>query len=384
MHRGRSAVRDIVLPVAARVSRRPSTAGSRRVLILQPDHLGDILLSQPAVAMLREWLPDDELVGVVGPWSHEIAERAWPVDRVITIDFPGFTRAGRRTLTSPYAELRRASSHLVTLNARAAVILRPDAWWATWLASLVAPVVVAADDSRCKPFATYPVSLPQSAHATERAWMLAAAFAAHVGASHVDLPSVRYTRLHFPVAESASARARELLQQHHVSDQYVVIHPGSGAPVKAWPNHRWGQIARYLTRCGLQVVVTGSETERATADEIVSFAPGTVTVAGRTEVSELAELLRCAKLAIGPDCGPLHLAVAVDTPTLHLFGPSDPVRYGPWGDTKRHRVLRAGWSCARCGDLSLARGAGCGCMLALQWDTVAEALDDLLAARYAP
>jgi ADP-heptose:LPS heptosyltransferase len=92
--------------------------------------------------------------------------------------------------------------------------------------------------------------------------------------------------------------------------------------------------------------------------------------------------MRGATAVVGPDCGPLHLAVAVGTPSVHLFGPSDPVRYGPWGDPRKHRVIRAGWTCPSCGDLSMMRPVGCGCMLAIQADDVMTAIDELVGARH--
>lgn len=90
-----------------------------------------------------------------------------------------------------------------------------------------------------------------------------------------------------------------------------------------------------------------------------------MSLAGSTPLPVLVELLRGASVVLGPDCGPLHLAVGAGAPTVHLFGPSDPGRYGPWGDPARHVVVSAGWSCPRCGDLSMERRPGCGCMLAI-------------------
>jgi ADP-heptose:LPS heptosyltransferase len=66
-------------------------------------------------------------------------------------------------------------------------------------------------------------------------------------------------------------------------------------------------------------------------------------------VGQLVALLARASVVLGVDSGPLHLAASQGTPTLHLFGPSDAARFGPWGDPARHRVLRAGLWCSPCG-----------------------------------
>jgi ADP-heptose:LPS heptosyltransferase len=69
-------------------------------------------------------------------------------------------------------------------------------------------------------------------------------------------------------------------------------------------------------------------------------------------VGQLTALLRRATLVLGVDSGPLHLAASQGTPSVHLYGPSDAVRFGPWGDPTRHRVLRAGLWCSPCGVFS--------------------------------
>lgn len=129
----------------------------------------------------------------------------------------------------------------------------------------------------------------------------------------------------------------------------------------------------------MTVVVTGSDGERRLCADVAACT-GAIDMSGRTNVPVLLEVLRGAAIAIGTDNGPMHLAVAAGTPTVHLFGPSDPRRYGPWGDARRHRVVSAGWHCPRCGNLGADRPAGCGCMLAIAPDAVIAAVDELLHA----
>jgi heptosyltransferase-2/heptosyltransferase-3 len=83
---------------------------------------------------------------------------------------------------------------------------------------------------------------------------------------------------------------------------------------------------------------------------------------------------------LGPDSGALHLAVAAGAPTVHLYGPADPVKFGPWGDPARQRVVHAGRHCARCGDLSPSRPRGAACMVAITVGDVLAAARPLLAA----
>jgi ADP-heptose:LPS heptosyltransferase len=71
-------------------------------------------------------------------------------------------------------------------------------------------------------------------------------------------------------------------------------------------------------------------------------------IAGETNISQLAALYARARVVLGPDSGPLHLAAAVNTPTVTLFGPADPVEFAPWGDPHKHIVLNSNIACLPC------------------------------------
>ena len=367
-----SQLRDVLLPVAGRIRRHEWGDRDDAVLIFQPDHLGDILLSQPAVQCLRGRFPSSTLIAVVGPWSREITSMAWPVDEIVALSFPGFTRDGSGSSLAPYRQLHVEARRLEPIQARSAFILRPDAWWAAWLASRVVPSVVTADVPRSRQFATRPIPIAVDEHAAIRAARIAAE------GDVTALPTRSSSPLHLRDVPGASTEVDQLLQKHQIEERFVVIHPGSGAAVKEWPAHRWRAVAEALANQGSQVVLTGSSSEAELCEAIAGSDPRRVSLAGNTSLPVLAEIMRRAAIALGPDSGPLHLAVAVGTPSVHLFGPSDAGRYGPWGDPARHRVVSAGWSCPRCGDLSPHRGPGCGCMLAIQPDDVLDAARSVL------
>jgi ADP-heptose:LPS heptosyltransferase len=230
-------LRNRALPLAGRLVRRPTGEVEDTILILQPDHLGDILLAQPAVRMIRESHPTSRLIAVVGPWSREIAELSWPVDEVISVSFPGFTREAKASPVEPYQRLRTEARRLAGYRARTAFVLRPDAWWAAWLSSLVAPDVVTSADERCAPFATRTAVVNSDDHAACRAIQIATA-----GTSPPNInPSTMPLTLVPP--PSATVEARRLLDECDVGDRFVVIHPGSGAVVKEWPVHRWASLS---------------------------------------------------------------------------------------------------------------------------------------------
>jgi heptosyltransferase-2/heptosyltransferase-3 len=137
----------------------------------------------------------------------------------------------------------------------------------------------------------------------------------------------------------------------------VVLHPGTGGAAKLWLPERWAEVGNQLlantTQNGgppLRLLLTGTQNEAALVEAIAQeLDTPPLRLVGATSVGQLTALLGRAALVLGVDSGPLHLAVSQGTPSLHLFGPSDAQRFGPWGDPARHVVLRAGLWCSPCG-----------------------------------
>lgn len=124
----------------------------------------------------------------------------------------------------------------------------------------------------------------------------------------------------------------------------VVLHPGAALPSRRWPVGRWADVARGLAAAGHRVLVTGGPGERDDASAVAQRArlPERDVLAGRTSAGELAAVVAAASLVVAPDTGVAHLATAVGTPSVVLFGPTPPALWGPPPDRPRHRVLWAG------------------------------------------
>jgi ADP-heptose:LPS heptosyltransferase len=115
---------------------------------------------------------------------------------------------------------------------------------------------------------------------------------------------------------------------------YVVLHPGTSVPARAWPVERYAESARTLTEDGHRVVVTGAPSERQlTAAVVAGTVPGAaVDLGGRTDLRELASVLAGAQAVVVGNTGPAHLAAAVGTPVVSLFAPTVPaLRWAPYG-----------------------------------------------------
>jgi lipopolysaccharide heptosyltransferase I len=128
----------------------------------------------------------------------------------------------------------------------------------------------------------------------------------------------------------------------------AVLHPGARWPSKLWPAAAWAHLSDWLSReRGLQVVVTGSAADQRLVETILSQTrEPAISLAGRTSLAELAAVMRRARLAVTADTGAMHLAAALGTRTVAIFGPTAPWRTGPFGEG--HEVLRLGLECSPC------------------------------------
>ncbi|MCX7670575.1 MAG: glycosyltransferase family 9 protein, partial [Anaerolineae bacterium] len=198
-----------------------------------------------------------------------------------------------------------------------------------------------------RPFLTHALPYQPDRHEVEQNVALIAALCA--------CDTGRPGPLWFPVTEAARTWATDWLAVHGIVPErpLIAIHAGAGAAVKQWPPVAWAETARRLmAECDAQILLTGSAAERPLAQAIAAQLTGPVLDAtGHTDLEQLAALMaRCAAV-LGSDSGPLHLAVAVGTPTVHLYGPASVVKFGPWGDPSRHIALKSNWACVPCNRL---------------------------------
>ncbi|HWC27368.1 MAG TPA: glycosyltransferase family 9 protein [Solirubrobacteraceae bacterium] len=128
----------------------------------------------------------------------------------------------------------------------------------------------------------------------------------------------------------------------------TLLHPGASSAARRWPPARWAAVARAEREAGRTVLLTGSAAEAPLVRAIASDAglPRTAVRAGETDLLGLAALVAAARRLVSGDTGVAHLATALGTPSVILFGPISPLEWGPPADRPRHRVL---WS-GRCGD----------------------------------
>lgn len=347
-----------LLALCARPFVRPHPPAPAALLYIKPDHLGDVLLATPALAALRQAHPGAQISALLGPWSALVLRRNPDIDRLLTCPFPGFERqaAPARTpqqrlgaLLRPYALLLRYALWLRAGRYDIAIIGRDDHWWGAALALLAGiPQRVGFAVPECRPFLTTVLPWDPAAHVSAQGLALAAA----VGEA---LPAQGEWRACYPArfepAPADLAWVEQWLQSQGLAGQpLVLLHPGTGGPAKLWENERWVAVAEQLVADGARLLLTGGPGEELLVEQLAGgMRQRPLVLAGQTTLGQLAALMRRATLVLGVDSGPLHLAAAQGVATIHLYGPGDPGRFGPWGDLRRHLVLRADVWCSPCG-----------------------------------
>ena len=144
-----------------------------------------------------------------------------------------------------------------------------------------------------------------------------------------------------PLQPSAATATLDAIRDAGGPYSYIVMNPGAAWPNKRWPAESFGVLAASLKeQSGLSTLVTWGPDERSLAETVARASSGSAQVAPPTEVADLAVLMRDAALVISGDTGPLHIAAAMGTPIVGLYGPTWPERNGPW-DPSDETISRA-------------------------------------------
>jgi len=179
----------------------------------------------------------------------------------------------------------------------------------------------------------------------------------------------------FPLTVPAAAErwVEDIWRREQIAEREctVVLHPAARGETKRWPAERFAQVANQLSSSiGARIVLVAAKEQIGHVDEVLRhLRAGAINLAGASSLLELAALVKKASLVISNDSGPMHLAAAVGTPVIGLFGPTDPRRVGPYG--AGHVALKKQFDCSGCSRRACARDHGC-----LKLITV----DDVLAA----
>ena len=309
------------------------TSRSPRIAIIKLSSLGDVLHALPVAHALRRALPSAHLTWVVEAREYAILRDHPDLDAVVPVD----TRLWRRLIWRP-AGARQVLGKVGRLRERirrasfdVAIDLQGLLKSGLLTAYTGAPLRIGFSAGRCRErwnalFTNRHVTPPVSArHVVEQYLALLAPLGIEPGPA----------KFHVPVPAASERRIEELLVKEGVKpgDRLVAINPGAGHPKKRWSVARFGTLAeRLATEAGARLLLLWGPDEAHMAREISLALPGhSALLAPPTDLGELAALLKRCRLMIANDTGPLHLAAALGTPSLGLYGPTLAERNGPYG-----------------------------------------------------
>jgi heptosyltransferase I len=364
----------------------------QRILLIKLSAVGDVVQTIAVANKLRRRYPKARLDWLTTPAMAELLQHNPAISNAIEFAREEWRRPWR---LAPYAGAVRLAARLRAAHYDLVIDLQGQLRSAAFALAAGTPVRIGFDRPRASTWAAsrkVPDDFRKHSWqgAREGSWL---AYTHHIPLPTLDIHSVDHylsvgkllgvddlaADFSFPIPPEASGRIDALLDYYGIAkSKLVVLGPGSNWETKQWRGDGFAEVARHFLKKGFAVTLVGSERERALCDDIVRNAPGTVSLAGETLLSELAALIRRSSICLAHDSGPTHLAVALGRPVVGIYGPSDPVWAAPY--RRDGAVLKADLPCSPCylRQLSLCRH-GHACMQNVSAQAVIERMESVLA-----
>ena len=345
--------------------RRSRSAAPRRILLLRLERIGDLVMALPAIADVRAAAPDAQLDLVVGSWNAALAGAIEGIGHVETLDARWLARGGGSGLAAMLRAGRRWRERRYDL----AINFEPDVRSNLLAATCGAAWTAGFASGGGGPLLDVALDYDPRAHTTDNTRRLVSIVFDRPVPAGATLP---------PLAVPDDARRRASSYVEAGAGPLVGIHASGGRAIKQWEPERFAEVARRLVEeRDATIVLTGEAADRALVDCVKAHTPRdrVMDAAGDLDLLTLAALLERLDLFVTGDTGPMHLAWAVGTPIVSVFGPSDPARYAPRGI--HDRVVRVDLPCSPCNRIRLPPGRCVGhtpdCLSRLPADAVSEA-----------
>ncbi|WP_447978030.1 glycosyltransferase family 9 protein [Candidatus Nitrospira bockiana] len=331
-----------------------------RVAVFRASRLGDYLCATPALRALRAALPAAEITVIALPWVAELARRSALMDRVES--FPGYPGIAEQWFRAAdalafFARMQDRRFDLAIQMHGTGVYANPVTLMlgARMTAGLIRP-----GDPPGRLDAAFP--MPSGVHQARRLL----AFMAFLGAPSQDLT------LDFPLGLDEALAADRLLTD--ADPPFIGLHAGTWDDAKRWPAERFAEAGSELQRRhGGTIVLLGGERERAVGERLNQSVRGACrNLIGRTSLGVLGGVIARLHVLLTNDSGPAHIAYALGTPSVTIFGSTDPVDWGPLNGGP-HRTLAHLVPDARC-------PIGNVCLLAVSADEVVAEAEAVMRA----
>ena len=309
----------------------------QRILLLRIERIGDLIMALPAIRDVRALAPDADIDLVVGSWNAELAAALPYVTRVLTMtprwldrdsggeSFPALVRSA---ITWRHRAYDVAINFEPDIRTNLLLALAGARWTAGW--------TTGGGGALLDRGLAYDTGAHTSANLRR---LVADVFSSQPPSSNLPL---------LVLPDSARERVEHRLGRQ-TGRPMAGVHVSGGRLVKQWDPARFADVAaRLVKNDGARILLTGSAADRPMVDQVkaVLNADDVIDVAGDASLLELAALIERCDVFVTGDTGPMHVAAAVGTPIVAVFGPSEPRRYAPTGPTDR--VIRIDLPCSPC------------------------------------
>jgi lipopolysaccharide heptosyltransferase II len=369
---------DRILGAAAAAARvvgrrqRPETF--RRILLLRLERIGDLLMTLPALQDVRRLAPQAELDLVAGSWNAAIARAIPTVSRIQSLDAAWLAREGGGlglpALIKSARGWRRRGYDL-------AINFEPDVRSNLLLAMSGAQWTAGYRSGGGGALLDIALDYDPAAHTSDNARRLVAEAFGRPLDGTLAVPA--------PLTISPASRHDGARLLAGAGAPLIGIHASGGRAVKQWPTERFSDVAcRLVEQRGATIILTGSAADRPLIDAIKQAVPSgrAIDLGGSVDLPTLAAVISRLDLLVTGDTGPMHLAHAVGTPIVAVFGPSDPARYAPRGPYDR--IVRVDLPCSPCNRIRLPPARCTGhtpdCLALIDADSVFAAAVSVLDA----
>jgi lipopolysaccharide heptosyltransferase I len=305
----------------------PIIKNPKKILIVKPSSLGDVVHSLPFLTAVKTCFPKAEIHWIIAKGLEGLLEGHPMIDKLFIIHKDTWKKMthAQRTMKEIKTLLKELKKEQYDLVIDLQGLLRSGIMTKATRAPLRVGFQEAREGSRF--FYTHKVKGGKDIHAVDRYLKIA------------DFLGCKTKNLRFPLPFYSLPSTNQLM-----SEDYAVIIPGARWRTKVWPAEKFGKLASKLS---LKTVIVGAKSDIEAADTIAALSQGkSLSLAGKTDLKELIEIIRHAQFVVSNDSGPMHIAAALKIPVFAIFGPTDQMRTGPYGDG--HTIIREDVSCAPC------------------------------------
>ncbi|HRH46187.1 MAG TPA: glycosyltransferase family 9 protein [Pyrinomonadaceae bacterium] len=328
----------------------------KRVLIVRLRSIGDTVLSTPSLIALRRFLPDAQIDVLLEDWVAPVLQGFEAIDNVLTVEKTSQSRFKtawqiRRNKYDVAFNLHGGTTATFFVRASGA---RHRVGFENYQYSFLYNHLLSSSSDFWQ---------QEKTHSAEQQLALLGS----VGVPVEDKPKSKLT-----IVESSAVRGSKL--------PFALIHPVAAFPTKQWSTENFAEIAEFLVQRGMQIVAVGTKKEREVFDKLRQISQVPIQCYDNLTLPQITNLASRAKIFVGNDSGIAHMAAAVNTPSVVIFGSSNRAHWSPWTDAP-HEIVFEKFDCQPCPGYVCEEFGEPKCILSVKVESVKDAIEKVLESK---